>query len=226
MNVMSSNGTRRLLPVFLAALGVAVLTPATVLSATDAKKPPPPPKAGETLTLAASTLQVVYGSATTLSGVLSTKAVGESVTVGAQRYGESKLAPLATVTTTTGGAWTYAAKPMIGTSYQARWKNATSPTLAVGVRPLGAFRALTAHRFTTRQLAAHSFAGKIVQLQRRSSLGQWVTLKRIQLNADSASTFTPMLPMGNSTLRVALSVNQAGPGYLAGISRTILYHRS
>jgi hypothetical protein len=226
MEAMSSNGTRRLLPVLLAVLGVAVLAPAAALSATDAKKPPPPPKGGETLTLAASTLQVVYGSATTLSGVVSTKQVGETVTIDAQRYGEAKLTPLATITTTTGGAWSYTAKPTIGTSYQARSKNATSPTLPVGVRPLSAFRALTAHRFSTKQLAAHSFAGKIVQLQRRSSLGQWVTLKRIQLNTDSASTFTPTLPAGNSTLRVALSVNQAGPGYLAGISRTILYHRS
>jgi len=225
MNLMTSNGTRRLLSVFLAVLGLAVVAPAAVLSATDGKKPPPPSK-GEALTLAASTLQVVYGSITTLTGVVSTKQVGETVTIGAQRYGEAKLAPLATVTTTTGGAWSYAAKPTIGTSYQARWKSAMSPTLAVGVRPLGAFRALTARRFSTRQLAAHSFAGKTVQFQRRSSLGQWVTLKRVQLNADSASTFLPILPMGNSTLRVALSVNQAGPGYLAGISRTILYHRS
>src|SRR5690348_4822622 len=123
MNTMSTNGTRRLLPALLAVLGVAVIAPAAVLSATDAKKPPPPPKTGETLTLAASTPQVVYGSATTLSGVVSTKQVGETITVGAQRYGETKLTSLATVTTTTGGTWTYAAKPTIGTSYQVHWKN-------------------------------------------------------------------------------------------------------
>ncbi|HSP74455.1 MAG TPA: hypothetical protein VLN26_18945, partial [Gaiellaceae bacterium] len=96
---------------------------------------------------------------------------------------------------------------------------------AVGVRPRGAFHVLTANRFSTKQLEAHSCAGKFVQLQRRSARGQWVTLTRIQLNTASASTFRPTLPSGTSTLRIAMSINQAGPGYLAGISRTIVYHR-
>jgi hypothetical protein len=221
----------------LAGLAIAAISPAGVLAATGAKKPPAPakttpakpvpaPKGAGTLTLAASTLQVVYGTATTLSGAVSTKQAGESVTILAQRYGEAKLAALATITTTAGGAWSYTTKPTIGTSYQGQWKNATSPTLAVGVRPLGAFHLLTANRFSTKQVAAHSFAGKYVQLQRRSSLGQWVTLKRMQLNAASASIFHPTLPTGTSTLRIAMSVNQAGPGYLGGISRTISYHRN
>jgi len=223
----------------VAGLSIAAIAPAGVLSATGAKKPPAPAKTPPakttpakpapgpaTLTLAASTLQVVYGTTTTLSGAVSTKQVGETVTILAQRYGDAKLAPVATVMTTTGGTWSYTTKPTIGTSYQGQWKHATSPTLAVGVRPLGAFHLLTANRFSTKQIAAHSFAGKYVQLQRRSSLGQWVTLKRMQLNAASASIFHPTLPAGASTLRIAMSVNQAGPGYLAGISRTILYHHA
>jgi hypothetical protein len=223
-----------LLPLVLAALAVVVIAPAGVFSATVAKKPLPvgkttpakPTPTAATVTLAASKLQVVYGTATVLSGAVSTKQAGERVTILAQHYGDAKFAALATITTTAGGAWTYSTKPTIGTSYQGQWKNATSPTLTVGVRPLGAFHVLTANRFSTRLVAARSFAGKIVQLQRRSSLGQWVTLKRMQLNASSASTFRPTLPSGASTLRVAMSVNQAGPGYLAGISRTILYHRN
>ena len=220
------HGTRRTLPIVFAALAVGAIAPAGALSATDVEKPPPPPKSADTVTLVASIPQVVYGTTTILSGALSTKQVGEKIAILAQRYGDTKFAALATVTTTTGGAWTYTAKPTIGTSYQGQWKNTISPTLAIGVRPLGAFHVLTANRFSTSQLADRSFAGKIVQLQRRSSLGQWVTLKRMQLNGSSASIFRPALPMGNSSLRVAMSVNQAGPGYLAGISRTIVYHRS
>jgi len=220
------HGTRRTLPIALAVLAVGALAPAGALSATDVKKPPPPVKGAGTVTLVASVPQVVYGTTTILSGALSTKQVGEKVAILAQRYGETKFAALATVTTTTGGAWTYTAKPTIGTSYQGQWKNTMSPTLAIGVSPRAAFHVLTANRFSTSQLADRSFAGKLVQLQRRSSLGQWVTLKRIQLNSSSASTFRPALPIGNSSLRVAMSVNQAGPGYLAGISRTIVYHRS
>jgi len=137
-----------------AGLAIAAISPAAVLSATGAKKPPPPAKTtpakpmpapakgAATLTLAASNLQVVYGTTTSLSGAVSTKQAGETVTILAQRFGEAKLATVATVTTTAGGAWSYTAKPTIGTSYQGHWKNATSPTLAVGVRPLGAFHLL------------------------------------------------------------------------------------
>jgi hypothetical protein len=231
--------TGRLLPVTLAVLAVVVIAPAGVLSATFAKKPAagtttpakttpakttPSPASG-TLSLAVSKLQIVYGTATVLSGVVSNMKAGESVTVLSKRYDAPKLTSLATVSTTTGGAWSYSAKPAILTSYQATWKNAASPTRNVAVRPLGTFHLLTTNRFSTRLVAARSFAGKYVQLQRRSPAGQWVTLKRMQLNATSASIFRPMLPAGTSTLRIAMSVNQAGPGYLAGISRTIVYDR-
>jgi hypothetical protein len=178
----------------------------------------------QSVTLSASTLRVVYGTAMTLSGTVSTKQAGESVTVGAQRFEGAKFTT--TVTTGSGGAWSYSAKPTIQTSYRAHWKNATSSSLTVGVMPLVAFRVLTGRRFSTRVVAARSFAGRIVQFQRRSSLGQWVTVKRLRLNASSASIFRSSLPKGTSKLRVAISVNQAGAGYLGGISRTIVYRRS
>ena len=73
---------------------------------------------------------------------------------------------------------------------------------------------------------ARSFAGRYVQFQRRSSLGQWVTIKRVRLNTSSAAVFRATPPRGTSSLRIAFSVNQAGAGYLAGISRTIVYHRT
>lgn len=230
---ISSSMPRTMLPLAVAAFAVVVIAPG-VTAATTAKKPPAPTKttptkttpATATLTLTASKLQVVYGGATVLTGALSSKVAGETVTVLAQAYGAAKSVSLGTVTTTTNGAWSYSVKPTIGTSYDAQWKSVSSPKIAVGVRPLGSFHVLTANRFSTRLVAAHSFAGKYVQFQRRSSLGQWVTLKRMQLNANSASIFRPALPAGTSTLRVSMSVNQAGPGYLAGISRTISYHRN
>ena len=56
--------------------------------------------------------------------------------------------------------------------------------------------------------------------------GHWVTVKRERLNSSSTTTFrTSLLPRGHSTIRIALSVNQAGPGYLAGFSRTLGYRR-
>ncbi len=184
------------------------------------------PTPAASVTLVASRLQLVYGSTVTLSGTASSKQAGEKVDVLAQPYGQSSFSPLVTVTTVDGGTWSYTAKPTIQTVYQAHWKNATSSTATVGVRPAVSFRVLTDGRFSTKVVAARSFAGRYVQLQRRSSLGQWVTLKRVKLNANSAAIFRATLPHGTSSLRVAISINQVGAGYLGGTSRTIVYHRA
>jgi plastocyanin len=186
----------------------------------------PPPSAAGSLTLSASSLQLVYGGKVTLSGTISSKQAGEKVAVLAEAYGSSSFASIASVTTGAGGSWTYTAKPTIRIGYQAKWKNATSATATVGVRPLVTFHILTGGRFSTKDVAARSFAGRYVQFQRRSSLGQWVTLKRVRLNASSAAVFRATPPRGTSSLRIAMSVNQAGSGYLAGTSRTIVYHRA
>jgi hypothetical protein len=48
----------------------------------------------------------------------------------------------------------------------------------------------------------------------------------MRLSAAATAIFSAtLLPHGSSAIRVAMSVNQAGPGYLAGFSRTLTYHR-
>ena len=69
-------------------------------------------------------------------------------------------------------------------------------------------------------------ARKQVQLQRFTSLGQWLTIKRVFLDSNSRVRFEAALPIGTSRLRIAMSVNQAGAGYLAGFSREIVYRRA
>ena len=180
------------------------------------------------LTLTASTLGVVYGTGTTLSGTISTKLAGESVTVLGQPYAfpDAKFSSIASVTTGSGGTWSYLAKPTIKTAYQANWKTATSSTLTVGVQPLVTIHVIAGNRFSTSVVAARSFSGRIVQFQRRSSHGQWVTVKQLRLNSKSTVSFrTALLPRGTSTVRIAFSVNQAGAGYMGGVSRTIAFHR-
>jgi plastocyanin len=196
-----------------------------VVTAAPKPAPKPAPVPAASVTLTASTLQVVYGGGVTLSGTISTKQTGEKVTVLAEDYGKPSFSSIATVTTGSGGSWSYTAKPTIRTGYKSQWKNAASSTATVGVRPLVTFHVLTGQRFSTKVVAARSFAGRYVQCQRRSSLGQWVTVKRAKLNASSAAIFRATLPHGTSTLRIAISVNQAGAGYLAGMSRTIVYAR-
>jgi hypothetical protein len=50
-------------------------------------------------------------------------------------------------------------------------------------------------------------------------------VKTVRLKRRSARTFRIQLRKGRSKLRVVMSVNQAGPGYLSGISRTIVFRR-
>ena len=53
-------------------------------------------------------------------------------------------------------------------------------------------------------IAGHSFAHRVVQLQRRRA-GRWVTIKRVQLGIRSRAEFRATLPKGTSTLRIAFS---------------------
>jgi plastocyanin len=181
--------------------------------------------AGQTVSLVTSSVRAVYKGSVTLSGVVSNHAANETVTISGQGYDQKAFGKLADVTTVAGGAWTYTARPTIRTVYQSSWGKNISTQVTVGVRPLVSFHALAGNRFSTKVLAARSFAGKFVQLQRRSSAGTWVTLKRVRLGSTSGATLRANLPMGNSTLRFAFSMNQAGAGYLGGLSRTVVYHR-
>jgi plastocyanin len=178
------------------------------------------------VTLSASSMAVVYGGGATLSGTVSSKQAGEKVTVLSQEFGKTSFSALATLTTGAGGTWSFAAKPTIRTMYEARTQHATSSATTVGVRPLISVHVITGQRFSTKAVAAHSFSGRYVQLQRRTTSGGWVTVKQVRLTAFSAAIFRATLPHGTSTLRIVMSVNQAGAGYLGGISRTIVYHRA
>jgi hypothetical protein len=177
------------------------------------------------VTLDAPALRVVYGRGLMLSGTVPTRRAGEAVAVLERRMGESAFRSIATVTTAADGSWRYLARPTILTSYAAIWNRGQSAAAVVAVRPAVAFRRTATGLFSTRVGGARSFAGRLVQLQRRTAAGRWVTVERVRLNARSARLFRATLPRGTSRLRIAMSVNQAGPGYLAGFSRTITVRR-
>ncbi len=179
----------------------------------------------QSVTLAQSTMQSTYGRFVTLSGTVSSKQAGVRVTILAQPFGEGSLASVGTALTGNGGAWTFAARPAIRTVYQASADGGTSGQAIVGVRPAISLRLISKGRLTTRVVAGTSFATKMVQLQRLQN-GRWVTVKKARLNAKSSAIFKgTALPRGRSTIRIAMSVNQAGPGYLGGFSRTTTYTR-
>jgi plastocyanin len=169
---------------------------------------------------------VIYGQQATLSGTVSNGAADENVTILAQPYPQASFQTLTTVRTVAGGAWQLilSPAPKILTQYQARWNGKVSINVGVQVRP----RIRLSHRngkFTTIVQSATSHARHFVLAQRLSRFGQWVTLKKVRLNGNSAAVFRLTLPKGKSRIRVAMSVNQAGPGYLDGYSPTIAVRR-
>jgi plastocyanin len=179
-----------------------------------------------TLTLAASSQYVVYGDKVTLSGVVSNHRGGEPVTIYYQPYPQPNLIQRATVLTAADGSFSFIVEPQIATSYQAAWKGAYATPTSVQVQPkltLGRNNGWIIHA-----AAGVRFAGRAVQLQRLNRLtGQWVTLRKVLLNSKSSVRvlLNPRLPKGMNQLRVTMSVNQAGAGFLGAISPTVKYRQ-
>lgn len=176
------------------------------------------------VTLATSQPQIAYGEKVTLTGQVNSKKAGENVQLSYQPYGQASEIVLATVITGTDGTFAYAVAPKILTTYRARWKTATSLVIATAVAPAISFGRLNG--FVARVFAGRSMARKTIQLQRLSSFGQWVTIKRVSLDLNSRARFRAALPCGSNRLRIAMSVNQAGAGYLGAFSREITYRRA
>jgi hypothetical protein len=179
------------------------------------------------ISLQSSTTQVVYGVAATVSGTIATRQSGVSVSVLAEPYEQTSFTTLASVVTGPGGTWSYQVRARVQTSYQAKAPEGTSTAATIGVRPAISLRVITGRRFTTRVTAAKSFAGKVVQFQRLLPGNRWQTIAKAKLSAKSSAVFpASTLPRGSSLVRVAMSVNQSGAGYLGGFSRTLSYHRA
>ncbi len=176
------------------------------------------------VTLTALTHQVVFGGRITLSGIVPTRRSGEQVVIFAQPYGGGSFQLRATVLTGPNGVWAFVAKPGITTAYEAGWHGGMSAPVSIGVHPAISVRRTATGRFVVRVIGARSFAGRLIQLQRHS-FGGWSTIKRVRLGGRSRAEFRVSLPKGRSTVRVALSVNQAGAGFLGSVSRTLTVTR-
>ena len=175
------------------------------------------------LTLGINAPQIQYGTAVTLSGQVNSKKAGEQVTLTTTTYGQTTPVVLATVVTGADGTFAYTTKPQWLTSYLATWKGATSLPAGVAVAPV-----ITLGRnngWVTRVYAGRSMAAKTVQVQTVSEFGQWVTIKRIRLGSRSSARFSLELSKGMHRLRIAMSVNQAGVGYLGAFSPEVRWRQ-
>lgn len=180
--------------------------------------------ATQTVTVAVRAREVVFGGRITLSGIVPTHGAGEQVVVFAQAFGSGSPRSVATVVTGPGGTWSYLARPRIGTTYQASWRNGLSGAVSIGVHPRVTLTRLRNGHFLVRVTGSPSFARRVVQLQRRVR-SRWVTVKRVRLGTRSRVELRAVLPKGRSAVRAAFSVNQAGAGFLGGTSRSLTVTR-
>jgi plastocyanin len=178
-----------------------------------------------TLPLMASSGFTVAGNKVTLSGIVSSHQAGEQVSIFYQPYPMPNAIQRAVVLTTTGGAFSFDVAPGILTTYQATWKGAFATPTTVQVQPrltLGRNGAWIIHAY-----GGHGLAGHDVQFQRLNTLtGQWVTLKKVQLNSRSGARVVLTLPKGMNHLRLAMSVNAAGAGLLGGTSAVLNWRQT
>jgi plastocyanin len=180
----------------------------------------PPPA----VTIGASVPILTYGQVTHISGAVSNQKAGETVTLWGQPYGQASPVQLATVLTTTNGVWDFVVKPTLLTTYESHWKTLVSSKVSVAMRPNVLFSASKSMGFV-KVKTNHSLRGRKVYVQRFTRFGQWVKMKRVILDPTSQRRFYLRLPRGTYTLRIFMSYNQVGAGYLDGFSRTIVFKR-
>ena len=182
----------------------------------------PPPS----VSIGASVPIAVFGQQIHVGGAISPPAVGDIVTLYAQPWGQLSFAKVSDVQTTTNGSWDLIVSPQILTFYKATWKGKQSAIIQVAISPR-----LTLKRvgrwFVTRAQAAKSFSHHWVYVQRLSSFGEWVTVKKVTLNSQGAQRFRlKHLPRGRNHLRTYMTINQAGSGYFSGTSPVLSFRRA
>jgi plastocyanin len=177
------------------------------------------------VTLAASAPVVKFGTQVTLSGVVSSKKTGETVTIAALPFGQTTKQVVATLQTTTGGAFSFAVTPQLNTTYQAQWKGLES-SVGVQVQPViklpfvshsGYF-----HFYVT---AGQSFAGRFVYLQRYTLLRTWINVRRLQLGQQSGRIMgmkfvRSVIPRGRWSIRIYMPATEMPGGYIDSWSGT------
>jgi plastocyanin len=171
--------------------------------------------------IAASAPIVFHGGQIHITGQISSKRQGETVRLLAKPYPQASFAEAAEVVTDAAGMFDFLATPEILTSYQATWSGASSIVATVEVKPRVLIQYNRFSRvFTARVTGGVSYAGKSVYLQRLNAFDQWVSVKKVRLNLSGQKQFRATLPKGRNRVRIFLTVNQAGPGYLASWSGT------
>jgi plastocyanin len=177
------------------------------------------------VSLAASAPVVKFGGSVTLTGAVSNKRAGQTVTIVQLPYGQTTKQVVATLQTTTNGAFTFSVTPQLTTTYQAQWSGSEN-SVVVQVQPMIKLPFVSKsgffHFYVT---AATSFAGKTVYLQRFTLAHQWVNIRALQLGSKSGRLISvrfvrSLVPRGRWSIRVFMPASEMGGGYLDSWSGT------
>ncbi|HSB38541.1 MAG TPA: cupredoxin domain-containing protein [Gaiellaceae bacterium] len=180
-------------------------------------KGPPP-----AVTIATLAPIIDYGQTTHISGTVSSGKAGETVTVWAQPYGTVSPVQIATLLTATNGIWDLVVKPTLLTTYTAHWKSTVSQAVGVQLRPSIAFSAYKRYG-SVKVKTDRSLKGQKVYLQKFTRFHEWVKVRPVILGNGSARHFKLGLSGGHRyAVRIFMSFNQVGAGYLDGFSRTVV----
>jgi plastocyanin len=174
------------------------------------------------VSLSSNRQTVVYGSGATLSGSVSNQLASEPVTLTAQAFDKSAQSVDVTQTNSSGD-FMFSVSPTIQTTYQAHWRIADSQPVTVDVAPRVGF-GRSGRLFIAKVTSDLSYSGHFVWVQRHFGFG-WKSVRRVSLGSNSRAVFTLKVPHGRTLLRLVLPSGQAGAGYVAGLSRTIIVHR-
>jgi plastocyanin len=177
------------------------------------------------VTLAASVPVVKYGGTVTLTGTVSNKRAGETVTLVQLPYGQTTKQVVATLQTTTGGAFSFTVTPQVYTQYQAQWRTSES-SVFIQVQPMIKLPFVSRtgyfHFYVT---AGTSFAGRTVYLQRFTLAHTWVNVRPLTLGSKSGRIMSlrfvrSVIPRGRWSIRIFMPATQMGGGYLDTSSGT------
>jgi plastocyanin len=178
------------------------------------------------VSIGASLPIVVAGGQIHVTGAISPAAVGDTVSIFAQPFGQASFVKIADVQTTTNGVYDFVTSPQILTAYKSTWKGKTSAIINVAVSPRLTLSRVGSWFVARAQAPTKSFGGRWVYVQRQNRFGDWVKIKKVFLNRQGAKRFKLRgLPNGQNRLRLFMTTNQAGSGYIFGTSSTLSFRR-
>ena len=169
---------------------------------------------------------VKFGTQVTLSGTVSNKRAGETVTLTALPFGQTTKQVIATLQTIANGAFSFNVTPQLNTTYQAQWKGSES-SVAVQVQPLIKLPFVSHsgwfHFYVT---AGESFAGRSVYLQRFTLAHTWINVRKPAARTAVGTHHVPeirrapSIPRGRWSVRVYMPASEMPPGYIDAWSGT------